>query len=174
MAGADVIGTAICIALLVIVAYVVAGSIITTAGMVTTTQMDMNRLQEERLNTDIVVAYYNLNKDGAGDHEIEFSIKNTGNTIINYTQMNMIIITQDAQRPTIYINKIGDGRIGSSPVGTWWTDGIFSDLSWHAEVINPNQWDPGEFLYVWIQTNPHPLEYYVFTPNGATGQVTIL
>jgi archaellin len=175
MAGADVIGTAICIALLVIVAYVVAGSIITTAGMVTTTQMDMNRLQEERLNTDIVVAYYNLNKDEAGNHEVEFGIKNTGNTIINYTQMNMIIITQDAQRPTIYINRIGDGENGSSPVGTWRTDGIWAGLwPWPPEVVNPNQWDPGEYLYVWIQTNPHPLEFYVFTPNGATGQVTIL
>jgi len=175
MAGVDVIGTAICIALLVIVAYVVAGSIMTTAAMVNNVQMDMTRLQEERLNTGIVVAYYNLNKDGAGDHEVEFGIKNTGNTIINYTQMNMIIITQDAQRPTIYINRIGDGRIGSSPVGTWWTDGIWGGgPPWPPEVVNPNQWDPGEFLYVWMQMTPHPLEFYVFTPNGATGQVTIL
>jgi len=104
--------------------YIVIGSIITAADTVSTDQKDMSLVQEKRLNTKIVVAYYNLNKDGVGDHEIEFGIKNTGNTIIDYTQMNMIIITQDEQRPTIYINSIGDGLIGSSPVGTWWTDGI--------------------------------------------------
>jgi len=157
--------------LLLILSYIVIGSIITAADTVSTDQKDMSLVQEKRLNTKIVVAYYNLNKDGVGDHEIEFGIKNTGNTIIDYTQMNMIIITQDEQRPTIYINSIGDGLIGSSPVGTWWTDGIWrAGPPWQPEVINPNQWDPGEFLYVWMQMTPHPVGYYIFTPDGAKAE----
>jgi len=135
----------------------------------------MTLIQEERLNTKIVVAYAKLKRDDPGNHEIEFGIKNTGNTIIDYTRMNMVIITQDTP-PTIYINSIGDGKIGSSPVGTWWTDGIWRGLEpWPPEVINPNQWDPGEFLFVWIrEIVPHPVGYYIFTPDGAKAEVTIL
>jgi hypothetical protein len=175
MAGADVIEAAIGITLLLIVSYVVLGSITTAANTVSSAKKDMTLIQEERLNTKIVVAYYNLNKDEAGDHEIEFGIENTGNTIIDYTQMNMVIITQDAQQPTIYINSIWDGPIQSSPVGTWWTDGIWAGLDpWPSEVINKGQWDPGEFLYVWMQMPPHPVGYYIFTPDGAKAEVTIL
>jgi len=175
MAGADVIEAAIGITLLLIVSYVVLGSITTAANTVSSAKKDMTLMQEERLNTKIVVAYSKLTTNKDGQYNIEFGIKNTGNTIIDYTQMNMVIITQGTP-PTIYINSIGDGIIGSSPVGTWWTDGIWGGgPPWPPEVVNPKQWDPGEFLYVWIkEIDPLPVGYYIFTPDGAKAEVTIL
>ena len=178
MAGADVIGTAICIGLLVIVAYVVAGSILTTTGVVTTAQMDMNRLQEERLNTDILVVYC-VNWDSEWD--VEFYIKNTGSTIIDPTELNMVIIT-DGSPSVIFIKSTGNGdNTGPSPVGTWvWKKEIAQAVIlqnpkeyWTNETFNIEQWDPGEIMAGWMKMTPHPVGFYVFTPNGATGYLPV-
>ena len=179
MAGADVIGPAVCIILLVVVCYVVVGSIMTTSGVIFDAQQDMTRLQEERLNTDILVTYSWLwNGDPglpADPHELEFFIKNTGSTKINYTELNMVIITKDSPPSVIFIYSTGTGEIGSSSVGTWWFEGIYQkdDLSWTKENINLDQWDPGEFVAGWIKMNTHPDGFYVFTRNGATGSLTV-
>ena len=172
MAGADVIEAAIGITLLLLVCYVVVGSIMTTAAVVSNAQKDMNQLQEGRLNTNIMVTYSDYWWDGTY-HEMEFRIKNTGSTKIDYTKLNMVIITQDSPPPTIYINSVGNGVIESSPVGTWDFEGIHQDESWTDEIVNLNQWDPGEFLYGWMEMTPHPTEFHVFTPNGATGYLPI-
>jgi heme/copper-type cytochrome/quinol oxidase subunit 2 len=172
MAGADVIEAAIGITLLLIVSYAVVGSIMTTAAVVSNAQMDMNRLQEERLDTNIKVTYSDYWWDGTY-HEMEFRIKNTGNKKIDYTKLNIVIITKDDPPPTIFIKSVGDGEIGSSPVGTWYFEGIHQDESWTDESVNLNQWDPGEFLYGWMEMIPHPTEFHVFTPNGATGYLPV-
>jgi len=171
LAGADVIEAAIGITLLLIVSYVVLGSITTAANTVSNAQKDMISLQEERLDTNIMVTYSDY--DELVPHQMWFRIKNTGNTKINYTELNMVIITQDLPPPTIYINNIGNGVIGSSPVGTWRFDGIHRDESDHDELVNLNEWDPGEFLYGWISMTPHPTEFHVFTPNGATDYLPV-
>jgi hypothetical protein len=94
--------------------------------------------------------------------------------------MNMVIITKDSPPDVIFINSVGNGEIGSSPVGTWWFDGIGQDAIlqdgheyWTAESVNLNQWDPGEILAGWIRMTPHPVEFHVFTPNGATGYLPV-
>ena len=172
MAGADLIGTAICIGLLIIVAYVVAGSILTTAGVVTTAQMDMNRLQEERLNTDILVVYC-VKWDSETD--VEFYIKNTGSTIIDPTELNMVIITDGS--PSVILSN-GTGMPGT---GTWvWKKEIAQAVIlqnpkeyWTNETFNIEQWDPGEIMAGWIDTTPNPVEFHVFTRNGATGYLPV-
>jgi len=180
MAGADVIGIAVCIILLVVLCYAVVGSIVMTSGVIINAQSDMTRLQEERSNTDILVTYSWLwNGDPvlpADPHELEFFIKNTGSTKINYTELNMVIITKDSPPSVIFIDSVGTGEIGSSSVGTWWFEGIYrsDDLSWTTEKVNLNQWDPGEFVAGWIKMNTHPVGFYVFTPNGATGSRIVL
>jgi archaellum component FlaG (FlaF/FlaG flagellin family) len=176
MAGADLIGTAICIGLLVIVAYVVAGSIMTTAGVVTTAHMDMTRLQEERLNTDILVVYC-VKWDSESD--VEFYIKNTGSTIIDPTELNMVIITDGSPSVILSIDSTGVGKPGT---GTWvWKKDIAQAVIlenpteyWTVEKFNIGQWDPGEIMAGWINTTPqHPVEFHVFTPNGATGYLPV-
>ena len=173
MAGADLIGTAICIGLLVIVAYVVAGSIMTTAGVVTTAQMDMTRLQEERLNTDILVVYC---VKWASETDVEFYIKNTGSTIIDPTELNMVIITDGS--PSVILSN-GSGVAGT---GTWnWKEEIAQAVIlenpteyWTGEKFNKKQWDPGEIMAGWTATTPrNPVEFHVFTRNGATGSLPV-
>jgi archaellum component FlaF (FlaF/FlaG flagellin family) len=174
MAGADVIGTAICIALLIIVAYVVAGSILTTSGVIFNAQNDMNRLQEERLNTDILVMYCVY---WDSEHDVEFYIKNTGSTIIDPTELNMVIIT-DGSPSVFFIDRTGSGAPGT---GTWvWKKeiaqvAILKDGSeyWIEETFNIDQWDPGEIMAGWTDTTLHPVEFHVFTPNGATGSLPV-
>ena len=174
MSGADLIGTAICIGLLIIVAYVVAGSILTTTGVVTTAQMDMNRLQEERLNTDILVVYcvkWNSETD------VEFYIKNTGSTIIDPTELNMVIIT-DGSPSVVFIDRTDGGLPGS---GSWHYKGEIAQAVilenpteyWTDEKFNIGQWDPGEIMAGWVKTTPNPVEFHVFTRNGATGSLPV-
>jgi flagellar protein FlaF len=174
MAGADVIEAAIGITLLVFVSYVVVGSIITTANTVTTAQKDITNLQEARLNTQIVVTYVDQwwSTTNGNHHELEFRIKNTGNTKINYTKLCIIVIIQN-QPYACFINTIGDGWNWDNPVGTWEYDGIHQDEIGTDETVNLNQWDPGEYLYGWIALTPHPYEFWAFTPNGATSSLFI-
>jgi len=171
MAGAIIIACAIGILLLVLVGYVLVGSTLSSADIIASAQKDTTALKEERLDTNIMVTYSNY--DELVPHQMWFRIKNTGNTKINYTELNMVIITQDLPPPTIYINNIGNGVIGSSPVGTWRFDGIHRDESDRDELVNLNEWDPGEFLYGWVSMTPHPTEFHVFTPNGATDYLPV-
>jgi archaellum component FlaG (FlaF/FlaG flagellin family) len=173
MAGAYVIEAAIGITLLLMVSYVVVGSVITTATVVSNAQKDMNLIQEERLNTNIVVTYSGYSWNGtSGTHDMDFRIKNTGSTRIDYTKLGFVLIGQDVPPSAINIISTGNGLIGSSPIGTWYFEGIYGDESGGAQDVT-NVWDPGEFVYGWFSTAPHPVEFHAFTPNGATGYLPV-
>jgi hypothetical protein len=170
MAGAIIITSAIGILLLVLVGYVLVGSTLASGDMIASAQKDMTALREDQLNTNITVTFTGISYPGY--HDFDFYIQNTGNTIINYQKLNMVIMTQDTS--PIFINgSDAVGWIGSSTVGKWQFEGIYRDQSWNAEQFDLNQWDPGEYVYGEIGMDPHPTDLYVFTPNGATGYRTV-
>jgi hypothetical protein len=174
VAGAIIIVSAIGILLLVLVGYVLVGSSLASGDMIASAQKDMTGLKEGQLNTNITVTYTKQTWRGGSDlyHDFDFRIQNTGNTIIDYQELNMVIMTQSPS--TVYINgSDAVGWIGSNTAGKWQFEGIYRDQSWSGELFNPNQWDPGEYVYGWIGMNPHPTDLYVFTPNGATGYSTV-
>jgi len=156
MAGADVIGAAICITLLVLVAYVVVGSIMTTSGIVINAQDDMTRSQEERLGTSITIANYHYQYDTwdatYGDlWRIDFRVLNKGNQVIkNINKMDVMVI-KGSDPPLLYKNGLG-----TFETKTWRKVRLERDSDRNAEIINPNQWDPGEYMYGQVSINFDP------------------
>jgi flagellar protein FlaF len=133
MAGADVIEAAIGITLLIVVSYVVIGSIMTTAEVVSNTQKDMTLLQQERLGTAIGIPAANYRPTYViPGGRMDFQIKNTGNQIINYTTME-VIVTWGTGAPVFY-------TYGNGYSGTWHCIGI------NPDTIHPKLVDSGEVL----------------------------
>jgi len=150
LAGADVIEAAIGITLLLIVSYVVLGGITTAADKVSSAKKDMTLLQDERLGTSITVADYHYDIIAGPIYEIHFRALNNGNQVIrNIDQMN-VVLYHGSDTPKLLIN--GSGTVGTN---TWKMIELERDSGWHIEVINPNQWDPGEYLFGEIQVNAY-------------------
>lgn len=158
MAGADVIEAAIGITLLIIVSYVVIGSIMTTAEVVSNTQKDMTLVQEERLGTAIGIVYANYH---TGTGIMDFQIKNMGNEIINYTTLE-VMGTWGTDAPVFY--KYGNGYSG-----TWHCIGIDPDTI-HPKYVDPNEVLNGEIYDIGLPT--HPIVFGAITPNGIINSTT--
>jgi len=171
MAGADVIGTAVCIILLVVMCYVVVGSIMMTSGMIINAQNDMTRSQQERMETSIAMADCRYSVDGSL-WRINFTVLNNGNQVIkNVNQTNVMVMT-GSNPPVYYPNGVNTGA-AACLTRTWYYDGSFDkDLSKTNETLNPGQWDPNEYLLgqVWIGFNPSTTytQVQVVLPNGMT------
>ena len=174
MAGADVIGAAICITLLLIVSYVVLGGITTAADTVSTARKDMTLQQEVRMGTNIDVTYADTEAfdDISFNHyHVRFRVQNTGNERIDFTKMGVVIAMYNPDPPTYY-------RYGSGMNFEWNLDYLTTDQSCSTQndVVNPNQWDPGEYLCGFINRIPTscggwvcpPVVFYAFTGNGAS------
>jgi archaellum component FlaG (FlaF/FlaG flagellin family) len=179
MAGADVIGTAICVALLIIVAYVIVGSIMTTTGVVINAQNDMNRQIEARLNTDIQIpdgpapSFFWFESDKA--YYIHFHVKNTGLEIIrNFTFMD-VFLAESENAPKLYkfnassVDSKGD-PCGDANEKTWNYYEIVPN-----DIMNPGMLDPGEELSIDIckfGTAPPHFMVGAITPNGVSAFYT--
>jgi len=180
MAGADIIGTAICVALLIIVAYVVAGSILTTTGVVINTQSDMNRQIDARLNTDIQIldnptpSFIWYNPDGA--YYLHFHVKNTGLEIIrNFTFMDVFLAESD-NAPKLY--KFNANSVDSTGYGCG--DAIQKTWNYYEilpnDIMNPGMLDPGEEMEIDIckfGTVPPRFMVGAITPNGVPAFYTV-
>lgn len=175
MAGADVIGTAICVALLVIVAYVVAGSILTTTGLVINAQNDMALSQQERLGTSISdqethyheCLEYHCDWWGADctlwQDRVDFRVLNTGDQTIGDLSYIDVMLIWGTESPYLYKN--GSGTLGTM---TWFRSGIYKDNSDSptTEDLNIGMWDPGEYLYGRAEVNSPPDYISIVLPNG--------
>ena len=149
MAVSEIIGAAVGILLLVIVAYIVVGSTLTAAETVANAQKDLTLQNEARLRTSI-----SLNKSEITNttSELDFSVTNTGNEIIaDFDHMDML--TWDGVSTSGYNHNV---------YGSGWTiDRIDNDF------IHPRQLDPGEKMWVRLQYNgDKPVWLQVTTSSG--------
>ena len=161
MAVAEIIGAAIGVMLLVIVAYMLVGSVLTTAEVVTTAQKDLTLQQEARLGTSITVDKSETSIVGQG---INFSVTNTGNEVISDFN-HMDIYTWDGSTSE-YKRYTYDKYLLGTP-GNW------SILRIDNDIIHPNQLDPGEKMWVWATfTGSTPKWFQVTTSNGVNAQTT--
>ncbi len=91
MAVAELIGAAVGVLLLIIVAYVVVGSTLSAAETVSNAQKDLTQLNEARLRTSITLNKTETNHSGQG---LNFSVVNTGSEVISdFTHMDILIST---------------------------------------------------------------------------------
>jgi flagellar protein FlaF len=154
VAVGELIGAAIGILLLVIVAYVLIGSTISTAEIVASAQRDLMIMHEARFRTGITVTNAT---SGVKDLEynVTFMVNNTGSEIIPSLNTMDVFITWPTGAPVWY--KFGDGS-----TGTWKAIEISPD------VIHPNQLDPGESLTGVVEYlgDTKPTQIQIVTGNG--------
>ena len=163
MAGADVIEAAIGITLLLIVSYVVLGSITTAATTVSTAKKDNALQNEARLDTGIVISNVSWNNDC-----LRFNITNTGSEVIGNFNATDVFVANSTDTPKLYKFDLASSPspgYGSAILGTWAYNSIWPDTV-HTGIL-----DPGEIMTIKIcaLTTVHPNTLVgVTTSNGAS------
>jgi flagellar protein FlaF len=162
MAVAEIIGAAIGIALLVIVAYVIVGGTLSAGETIANAQKDLSQLSEARMRTSITLNKTETYVQGQG---LNFSVTNTGNEMISdFNHMDVIIGTgaeTGGYQYLPYSNTCGKD-------GTWCIYGDFV-----PDTIHPRQLDPGEKMWIWATfTGGSPVWFQVTTGNGINAQTT--
>ena len=158
MAGADVIEAAIGITLLLIVSYVVLGSITTAANTVSTAQKDITLQNEARLDTGIMISNVSWNNDC-----LRFNITNIGSEVIGNLNATDVFVANSTDTPKRYRFDLASSPspgYGSAILGTWAYSSICPDDT------HPGLLDPGEMMLIKI--------YYLPTvhPNTLVGLTT--
>lgn len=138
MAAAGIIGTAVGVILLIVVAYVVVGATITAAETVSNAQKDLTLQNEMRIRTAFTIT------DQINSSSIIISnISNTGTEIIgDFNHMDVIVydkVSDDYQICTY-------DETGSGSPGTWFISDHYQDF------IHPSELDPGEKYQIRIFT----------------------
>ncbi|MDP2796881.1 MAG: hypothetical protein Q8N94_05140 [Methanoregula sp.] len=167
MAVAEIIGAAIGVMMLVIVAYILVGSVLTTADVVINAQKEITLLQGARLGTDIEIAAYS---NSTTEPWLNFNITNTGNEMIaDFGHTDVFILAGSPIQHNTY-------ETSGNSLGKWRKMGIYSGSTLNdAEVIHPNQLDPGEKMWVCATYNNANLIkwFQITTRNGVNAQTTI-
>jgi flagellar protein FlaF len=160
MAAAEIIGAAVGVMLLIIVAYVVVGSTLYAAETVANTQKDLTILQEARIRTSISITNPTYNNS-----IIYANLTNSGTEIIgDFKHMDVIVYDSELKDYQIYPYAPGD------PVnpGRWGIENQFN------EFIHPYELDPGEIYRIRVNTDgSSPSWFQITTGNGVSASAFI-
>jgi flagellar protein FlaF len=167
MAVAEIIGAAIGVMLLLVVAYMLVGSVLTTAEVVTTAQKDITLLNEARLRTSISINRSEIFSN-ITPYVLNFSVTNTGNEIISDFD-HTDIFTWDRFSAGYQEYTYDKYNLPETATTGNWSKKIENDL------IHPEQLDPGEKM--WVTVN-YPIGnetkwFQITTGNGVYAQTTI-
>jgi len=149
MAAAGIIGTAVGVILLIVVAYVVVGATLTAAETMSNAQKDVTLQNQMRIGTAFTIT------DEIHNSSIIYAnVTNTGSEIIrDFNHMDILV----------YDNESGDYHVctydttgGGSP-GTWYISNYYLDY------IHPSELDPGEKFQFRINTQSASPEWFQIT-----------
>lgn len=161
MAVAEIIGSAVGVLLLVIVAYLLVGGTIATAETVVAAQKDMTLLQEMRLRTHITIDSVTSN-----DTAITFSITNDGDETISGLSKIDVFSFNSTNHDYIHY-KYDDAK--TSAEETWF------ETSFENDVVHANQLDPGVTMHgvaiLYGGDKPHNIR--IITSNGVSAEKII-
>jgi len=161
MAVAEIIGAAIGVLLLIVVAYILVGSTLTASETVVNAQKDITLVNEARLKTAISLNKNEISVSGSG---LNFSVTNTGNEIVSDFS-HMDVYTTDNGLSEYAHYKYDKDKSGA--VGSWTITKIDNDY------IHPNQLDPGEKAWgMAVFSGPRPVWVQITTSNGVYAQTT--
>jgi len=152
MAFADLIGAAVGVMLLVIVAYLLVGSTISTAEIVTNAQRAAALQEQVQFRTGFTIS------DAYADQStINCTVKNTGSEIISdFKHMDFIVYDRNATTEYTIYPYSKDGR-----AGTW------TIVPSGNEVIHLSELDPGESYKFQVTTlGTDPIWFQITTGNG--------
>lgn len=160
MAVAEIIGAAIGVLLLVVVAYILVGSTLTAAETVVNAQKDLTITNEARLKTDISLDKDEISITGNG---LNFSVTNTGNEIVSdFTHADVFTSNSMSEYQHYTYDKDKTGA-----VDTW------TILKIDNDYIHPNQLDPGEKAWIMaVFPGTDPIWVQFATSNGVYAQTT--
>ena len=156
MAVSEIIGAAVGVMLLIIVAYVVVSGTLIAGETMATAQKDLTLQQEARVRTAFAIS----DQRNDTSNLILANITNTGTEIIgDFKHMDVIVYDKDDGEYDICIYKSTEGAMQ----GYW---GIYPNAE---EFIHKNELDPGEKYEIWIQppgTITKPKWFQITTANG--------
>jgi archaeal flagellar protein FlaF len=160
MAVSEIIGAAIGVILLVVVAYVIVGSVLIAGETIANTQKDLTMQQESRIRTSITISNM-TNQNGM----ILAEIANTGTEIISdFKHMDVIVYDNDFKDYRIYPFTSDDPPITPSRWGI---------ANRYDEFIHPYELDPGERYQIQINTEGNsPKWFQITTANGVYASAT--
>jgi len=154
MAVADLIGAAVGVILLVIVAYLLVGSVISTAQIVTAAQKSATLLEEQQLKTDFTIT----NTSMIDSTDFSCTINNTGNMgISDFTHMDVIVYDSNSNTYTLYPYSPSPTPI----TGTWGIVNTGSDVIHHLELYPGNS-----YIIEVMTTGSSPYWFQITTGNG--------
>jgi archaeal flagellar protein FlaF len=158
MAVAEIIGAAVGVLLLVIVAYLLVGGTLSTAETVVSAQKDITQLQEIRLRTHITIDSATRN-----DTAITFSVTNNGDETIS--DISKIDIFSYNSTKSEYIHYRYN-NVKSYTEETWY------DTSFENDVVHASQLDPGVTMHgeAVLMSGDSPYNIRIITPNGISAE----
>jgi flagellar protein FlaF len=173
MAVAEIIGAAVGVLLLIIVAYVVLTGTLMAAETVTAAQKDITLQNEARMKTSISLSKSDISyteilpTTDPKKYTFSISVENTGNEMITHLEhMDLFTDTRGAtdefRRLTYSSTCIDDETV-------WCIDSVKKIA---PGIIHPNQLDPGEKMWVTIKTTGIPAWFQATTGNGVNAQTT--
>jgi flagellar protein FlaF len=137
MAVAEIIGAAVGILLLVIVAYLLVGNVLSTSETVANAQKDLTAIDAARLSTEITVS--NVNSDPSGG--VNFTVSNNGTQSL-YDFNHMDVYTYGDNGNTVSYNRYDSYNLRNN--GNW------SITVYPNDFIHPNELDPGTSMRVLV------------------------
>jgi flagellar protein FlaF len=155
MAAASLVATAFGIIIIIITAYVLAGSTLATSEIVTTAQKDMTEIQLKMLGTSLEIGEAPANLTSP----LSITLSNTGNEPIRDFKNMEVYLFFPGTGPVLYKYSPGGGD-------GWWND------SRSLGYFYPTQWDPGETMTMIItySESSTPIGIQVTTPNGVSAR----
>jgi len=156
MAVSELIGAAVGVILLVIVAYVVVSSTLFAAETVTTAQKDLTLQHEVRMRTAITLT--DLTNETPDAYIVVGNLTNTGTEIISdFKHMDVIVYDMEDGTYEICTYKDDINR------------GYWRVTNNYGEFIHPNELDPGEVYKIEIRTVADaPKWFQITTANGVS------
>ena len=149
MAAAGIIGTAVGVILLIVVAYVVVGATLTAAETVTNAQKDVTLQNQMRIGTAFTIT------DQIYNNSIIYSnVTNTGTEIIrDFNHMDILLYNNESDT---YQNCIYNTTISGTQC-TW-------EISEHyQDYIHPSELDPGEKYRIRVNTRGFSPDWFQIT-----------
>jgi flagellar protein FlaF len=155
MGSASLVATAIALVLLIITAYVVVGGILATSDMVSMSQTERFRLQEQRMHTSIDISDIRVSNE---THSVDVILYNNGNEKVSqFKYVDIYMIYHPGTQPILIPYSDTSGKDN-----TWYASQITPD------IVHPKELDPGETMTMTVSyaAGVTPLWIKVATPNG--------
>jgi flagellar protein FlaF len=166
MAVAEIIGASVGVLLLVIVAYLLVGNVLSTSEIVANAQKDLTIQDEARLMTAISISDINIDPSGG----INFTVSNNGTeSLYNFNHMDVYTYSNSNTGFQYYRYD----RYNLRNPGNWSITTLPNDMLTN-DIVHPNELDPGTSMIVLITPASTPTWVEFCTDNGVYASANTL